>query len=79
MELNSIFKSGPEVLEFLKIALKLKPKVLKLEEPGSILDSNNRPKNYFNVKTRTRGSLKNEELNDIGFHTEDTTVDHIVL
>jgi hypothetical protein len=68
MELNSIFKSGPEVLEFEKIALQLKPQVLKFEEPGSILDSKN-PQTNFNVKTRTGGSLKNEELNDIGFHT----------
>jgi hypothetical protein len=44
MELNSIFKSGPEVLEFLKLALELKPQVLKFEESGSILDSKNRPK-----------------------------------
>jgi hypothetical protein len=44
MELNSIFKSGPEVLEFLKIALKLKPQVLNFEQPGLILDSKNRPK-----------------------------------
>jgi hypothetical protein len=44
MELNSNFKSGPEVLEFLKIALKFKPQVLKFEEPGLILDSKNRPK-----------------------------------
>jgi hypothetical protein len=33
MELNSIFKSGPEVLEFAKIALQLKPQVLKFEKP----------------------------------------------
>jgi hypothetical protein len=69
MELSSIFKSGPEVREFLKIALKLKPQVLKFEEQGLILDSKNWPKKKFNVKTRTRGSLKNEELNDIGFST----------
>jgi hypothetical protein len=69
MELNSIFKSGPEVLEFEKIALQLKPQVLKFEKPGSILDSKNQQKKKINVKTRTRGSLKNEELNDIGFHT----------
>jgi hypothetical protein len=67
MELNSIFKSGPEILEFEKIALQLKPQVLKFKEPGSILDSKNQQKKKINVKMRTRSSLKNEELNDAGF------------